>query len=157
MSFLKQNINMALVALILVLVLVATGTTALYQRGLQQRTSQYETTSYNLSGCLTQVENYIDALEERESELDETSQDIAKYDTLYAQKNQELVKTEDDLEATKAALTSMTLQKEQFKNKYSSALVDIKDLEKDLLDYQDLIDYYKQEVKDLEDELDACG
>ncbi|MBR9692343.1 hypothetical protein GOV07_00245 [Candidatus Woesearchaeota archaeon] len=156
MSFLKKNINMALVALILVLVLVATGTTVLYQRGLQQRTAQFETTSYNLSECLGQVENYIDSLEERESELNETSQDIAKYDTLYGQKVTELTKTEDDLTATKAGLTAMTLQKEQFKDKYSKSLVDLQSLENEKLTLLDEIAKRNKLISQLQSDLNSC-
>ncbi len=156
MGFLGKNINLALIGLILVLVLVATGSTVLYQRSLQQRTDQFETTSLNLSECRAALENYMDVLEERESELNETSQDIAKYDTLYGQKVSELESKKDELDATQADLNSMTLQKEQFKELYSKALLNISSLAADIEDLEDDVAVLQSQKQDLKDDLDAC-
>ncbi len=156
MGFLGKNINLALVGLILALVVVATGTTVLYQRGLQQRTSQFESTSTNLSQCMNQVTNYKSVLEERESELNATSQDIAKYDTLYGQKVSEVNDLTDELSTTRSALNSMTLQKEQFKNLYSSSLLNISSLENDIGILEGQIDDLKTEKANLAALLADC-
>jgi len=156
MGFLGKNINLALIGLILALVVVATGTTVLYQRGLQQRTSQFESTSTNLSQCMNQVTNYKSVLENKESELNATSQDIAKYDTLYGQKVSEVNDLTSELSSTKSALNSMTLQKEQFKNLYSSALLNISSLENDIRLLDNQIDDLKAERANLQSLLANC-
>lgn len=156
MGFLKKNINLALVGLILILILIATATTVLYQRGLRMRTTQYEKTSMNLSECLAQVQNYREELESKEQTLNETSQDIEKYGVLYDKKVAELHATKDELAATKTSLAAMTAQKEQFKEKYSDALIDIKNLEQEKQELQDQITSLNRKIDNLRDALDAC-
>lgn len=156
MSFLGKNINLALVALVLAIVVIATGTTVVYQRGLQERTQQFETTSTNLSQCLAQVENYRSELQKTETDLLETSQDISKYDQIYGQKVDELTDKEQELTKTKSSLNAMTAQKEQYKNLYSSALLNISSLENDIVDLEEVVDDLKADKSRLAAELAEC-
>ncbi len=153
---LGKNINMALVGLILILVLIATGTTVLYQRGLQERTRQYEETSANLSQCRAQVENFKSELEKQQSKLNATSQDIAKYDTLYGQRVAELNQVRDELAATKSSLNAMTLQKEQFKKLYSTALINISSLNNQITALENQVEVLREQKAHLETLLAEC-
>jgi len=156
MGFLGKNINFALIVLILMIVLVATGTTVLYQRGLKERTSQFETTNSNLSQCLTALDNYKSVVSQKEAQLNDTSQDIRKYDTLYSQKVAELGQRDTDLQSTRQQLNAMTLQKEQFKSLYSVSLLNISSLQSDVEDLEDTIDARDATIRSLRSQLSAC-
>ncbi len=157
MSFVGRKINAVLVLLIILVVIIATGTTIIYQRGLSARTRAYEVTQANLSQCTTALENYRERLQQKESELKETSADIAKYDTLYEQKVAELEKTQDLLESTRRQLSTVRLQKEQFKNLYGKALLNISVLQERVADLQEDVASLRRQVSNLQDELDSCG
>lgn len=156
MSFLGKNINLALVALLLIVILIAVGTTVVYQRGLSQRTSDYEVTSTNLSSCQTQLDNYKERLEKKEGKLQDTSQAIKKYDTLYEQKVSALKDAEGQVSDLQRQLNTITLQKEQFKNLYGTALLNITSLENRVSDLESEKEDLQSKVKNLKDDLYDC-
>jgi chromosome segregation ATPase len=156
MGFLGRNINLALVVLVLVLILAATGVTILYQRGLRVRTTQYENASSNLSQCLTALDNYRDVLSKKELQLNETSQDIRKYDVLYTQKVSELGQKQQELASTQTQLNSMTLQKEQFKALYGQALLNISAQQSTITTLQDQVTSYRRSLSTCQADLRAC-
>ena len=156
MTYLGKNINLVLVGLILVTVVLAVGTAMLYQRGLEQRTDEYETTNTNLSQCLTMADNYKDKLVQRETELNQTSQDIRKYDLLYEQKVSDLEVKQQEVVSTKQQLSSMTLQKEQYKNLYGDALINISSLQVKIGNLERDNNALRGRVSDLLDDLNQC-
>ncbi len=156
-GFLGRNINFALFLLVLVVVLIGAGTTVLYYKGLSERTSQYETTSLNLTQCLTSLANYRNVLLTRESELNETSQDIRKYDLLYSQKQSELTDAQKDLDETKRQLTSTILQKEQYKSQMEQKATEVAQKTAQIVKLEAQVDALKTKVADLEDDLSACS
>lgn len=156
MGFLGKNINIALVALILITILCAVGVTVLYQRGLLERTTQYETTSTNLTQCLSALANYQDVLSKKESELNETSLDIRKYDALYGQKVAELTETAGDLDETKKQLSQATLLKEQYKTLYGQAQLNLSAQANQIAQLNARIIDLNDEIDDLEADLRDC-
>ncbi len=156
MSFLGRNINLGLITLILILVLLFAGVVVLYQRGLAQRTTEYETTSSNLTQCLTTLDNFRDRLAQTETQLDSTSQDIQKYDTLYEQKVAELGDKDRELRQTRSELNGMTLQKEQYKNLYGKSLLNISAQQGQITKLNDDITSLKATIRSLQNQLDAC-
>jgi chromosome segregation ATPase len=156
MSFLGRNINLALVSLIVIMLLLAAGVTILYQRGLQERTSQLENTSSNLSSCLTALANYKDVLSQSQEKLNATSQDIRKYDTLYSQKVAELTQTQQQLTTTQGQLNDMTLQKEQFKNLYGQAALNITVLQSSINSLNSQIYSYRNSLSACQSSLSSC-
>ena len=156
MGFLGRNINLALIALLLILILAATGVTILYQQGLRQRTTQYENVSSNLSMCQTTLTNYQDVLGQKEVQLNETSQDIRKYDQLYSQKVSELNTTQGQLTSTQQQLTDMTLQKEQYKNLYGQALLNISAQQYTIIGLNSQIDSYRSSLSSCQNSLSSC-
>jgi chromosome segregation ATPase len=156
MSFLGRNINLALVSLIVIMLLLAAGVTILYQRGLQQRTSQLENTSSNLSICLTALANYKDVLSQSQEKLNETSQDIRKYDTIYGQKVAELTQTQQQLTTTQGDLNSMTLQKEQFKNLYGQSQLTVAVLNNTVSSLNSQISSCRSSLSSCQSSLSTC-
>lgn len=156
MSFLGKNINIALVGLILAVVLIAAGTTVVYQRGLTTRTQEYETTSSNLSQCLTSLTNYQGKLSEKLAELNDTSQDISKYDTLYEQKVAELNEANQELKQTDAELKQMTLLKESFKKELDQKTQTVIDRESEIDTLNARVDTLERENRNLRTDLNEC-
>lgn len=156
MVFLGKNINLVLVVIILLVILLATGTTVLYQRGMSKRTSQYETTSSNLTLCTKALENYRNVLNKKNTQINETSQDIKKYDTLYGQKVAEITKKESDLKDTQQKLNSMTLQKEQFKVLYGQTLLNISVQKSRINDLLREVNNLKDDEEILRNQLSEC-
>jgi chromosome segregation ATPase len=156
MSFLGKNINLALTVLILIIILAATGVTILYQRGLRVRTTQYENVSSNLSQCLKAVANYQDVLSQKEVQLNATSQDIRKYDVLYTQKVSELDQKQQELTTTQTNLNAMTLQKEQFKELYGGALLNISNLQTSIGNLQNQLATTQDLLYTCQGNLNAC-
>jgi chromosome segregation ATPase len=156
MSFLGRNINLALVALILIVILVAVGTSVLYQKGLTQRTQDYENSSVSLGQCQTALDNYRTALAEKESKLNDTSQDIRKYDIIYEEKQAQLATSQQNLQDTQGKLNTMTLQKEQFKNLYGDALLNISQMQRTIGGLESSVTSLRADVRELEKEMDLC-
>ncbi len=156
MSFMGRNINLALVALLVIVVLLALGSAVLYQKVLTQRTSDYERSSSNLSQCQDALDSYRSRLDKTMSDLNASSQDISKYDTLYEQKVVELGKTQSSLKDTQGQLNTVTLQKEQFKNLYGQALLNISALQDQVSTLQDRVSSLNDDIDTLRSQLDAC-
>lgn len=156
MSFLGKNINIALVALMLIVVLVAVGTTVIYQKGLSSRTSEYEVTADNLSQCLTTAENYRQKLLDKEQQLEDTSQDIAKYDIIYENKVAEAQSLEDQKRAVERDLQAMTLQKENFKRQLDDEIRVSEGLRADIAELEEDLDTLRDQNARLRADLKQC-
>lgn len=111
MGYLDKNINMALVIIIVGIVVAMLAVTVFFQVGLKTRTTDFETTSENLTTCETQLANYQERLNTAQSQLSSTSEDIRRYDQLYETKVAELSDTSDELETANKRVQSLNLIK----------------------------------------------
>ena len=100
-SYLSRNVNLALLIIIIGVIVALVGTTVFFQRSLQNRTSSLEDTSTDLQSCQVSLENYMEKYSEAQVRVNETAQDIRKYDQLYEQKVGELTDTQQQLLDTK--------------------------------------------------------
>ncbi len=146
-SFLGKKINLLLVIVLAAVVIVTAATTVFFNTTLQNRTSAYEQKAQSLQKCEGRVQNYKDRLHQTKEELNSTSQDVKKYDTLYENKVAELKKKKKKLEDTKSKLNLKTLEAEQFKSKYEEVKSD----------YQILNDSYVSKVNEANNLEDALG
>lgn len=121
-TYLGRNVNLALLVIIIGVVVALVGTTVFFQRSLQNRTGEYETTSFTLSQCQTALSNYQDQFSKAQAKVNQTSQDIKRYDQLYEQKSGELKDTQSNLSATTKQMLFERLQKEKFKEFYEGEL-----------------------------------
>jgi peptidoglycan hydrolase CwlO-like protein len=119
-NYLGRNVNLALLVIIIGVVIALVGTTVFFQRGLQNRTQAYESTSLTLSSCEIALTNYQEKYSEAQQKVNETSQDIRKYDQLYEQKTGELKDTQAQLAESQKQLVFEKLQKDKFREFYEA-------------------------------------
>jgi chromosome segregation ATPase len=120
-TYLGRNVNLALLIIIIGVVVALVGTTVYFQRSLQNRTQEYESTTDTLSACQTALSNYESKYAESLAKVNETTQDIRKYDQLYESKVGELKDTQTQLTTTANQLAFEKLQKEKFQQFYEQA------------------------------------
>lgn len=156
-SYLGRNVNLALLIIIIGVVVAMVGTTVFFQRSLQDRTSTLEDTSTDLGSCNAALENYQEKYSEAQTKVNETAQDIRKYDQLYEQKVGELKDTQQQLLETQTQREFEKIQKEKFQQSYETALRDQQQLELTVDSQRDLINSLRNDIDDLEDQVAACG
>ncbi|MBW2996728.1 hypothetical protein KY349_00135 [Candidatus Woesearchaeota archaeon] len=121
MTFMQKNVNMFLLVLVLVVAGALAGSSVYYQSSFDKLTSKQDDTSANLSQCTADLDNFKFNLEKTLRTLNTTSQDIRRYDELYATKSEELDVTQSSLEETTGTLkeTQLSLEEETaLKKKY---------------------------------------
>lgn len=119
-SYLGRNVNLALLVIIIGVIVALVGTTVFFQRSLQNRTQEYQTTTGTLEECRTALANYQTQYSEATQQVNKTAQDIRKYDQLYEQRTSELKETQTTLEKTQTQLSFEKLQKEKFQQFYEA-------------------------------------
>jgi uncharacterized membrane protein YgaE (UPF0421/DUF939 family) len=97
-SYLGRNVNLALLVIIIGVIVALVGTTVFFQRSLQNRTQEFETTTGTLAECQVALANYQDKFTQATQQVNKTAQDIRKYDQLYEQRTGELKDTQLQLE-----------------------------------------------------------
>ena len=97
-SYLGRNVNLALLVIIIGVIVALVGTTVFFQRSLQNRTQEYESTTGTLSECQVALANYQDKFSQATQQVNKTAQDIRKYDQLYEQRTGELKDTQTQLD-----------------------------------------------------------
>jgi chromosome segregation ATPase len=156
-TYLGRNVNLTLMVIIIGVVIALVATTVFFQRGLQNRTQAYESTSTTLLQCETALSNYQKSFQEAQQRVNETSQDIRKYDQLYEQKTSELKDTQTQLQDTLKELQFEKLQKEKFKQFYEAEQRVNAQLNATVRDLQDDIETLEDRYDQCRAELNACG
>lgn len=155
-SYLGRNVNLALLLIIIGVVVALVGTTVFFQRGLQNRTEAYQSTSTDLDVCQTTLSNYQDKYLQAQAKVNETSQDIRKYDQLYEQKVGELKDSQTQLLDTQKKLDFERLQKEKFQDFYEDQLKISQQLNITVDSLRDQIDDLKRDLSQCKADLNAC-
>jgi len=119
-SYLGRNVNLALLVIIIGVVIALVGTTVFFQRSLQNRTSEHQTTSGSLSECKVALENYMSQTNEAQEDATRAIQDIRKYDQLYEQKSSELKESLSTIDETQKQLAFEKLQREKLQQLYQA-------------------------------------
>lgn len=155
-SYLGRNVNLTLLVIIIAVVVALVGTTVFFQRSLTDRTSTLEDTSGSLQQCEVALANYQERYSEAEQRVNETAQDIRRYDQLYEQKVSELEDSQDELLKTKKQLEFQELQAEKFKTSYEDQLKENEQLQLSIESKDARIQELNDRINDLKDELAAC-
>jgi chromosome segregation ATPase len=155
-SYLGRNVNLALLVIIIGVVVALVGTTVFFQRSLQNRTGAFETTTETLDQCQTALANYQEQYSRAQAQVNQTSQDIRKYDQLYEQKTGELKETQDTLSSTQKQLEFEKVQKDKFLELYEKERSINSYLNVTIESQQNRIRQLENRIDDLEEELDAC-
>lgn len=155
-SYLGRNVNLALLIIIIGVIVALVGTTVFFQKSLQNRTTSYEDTKGTLTECKVALANYQDKYSESQAQVTETAEDIRKYDQLYEQKVGELDDTQGQLLSVQKQFEFEKIQREDFQNKYESALTSNQQLLVDIDDLEDDKVALNARINNLEEDLDAC-
>lgn len=147
---------MALVILVVSVVIILLGITVFFQLGLQERTTDFETTSQNLTACMTQLTNAKSELEEAEEEIARTSQDIGRYDVLYETKVAELGETAQDLEQASKRISSLELIKTGLESEVSRLESDKRQLEQSVTQLNTRIDTIEDDIDYWKSKFSCC-
>lgn len=148
-TYLGRNVNLALLIIIIGVVVALVGTTVFFQRSLQNRTGAFEDTAGQLQQCQVSLNNYINQYAEAQEQVNQTAQDIRKYDQLYEQKVADLKETTETLASTQAQLQFEKLQKERFQQYYEDAM-------RTIASQNSTIRTLNTRIRNLENELEAC-
>ena len=153
-SYLGRNVNLALLIIIIGVVVALVGTTVFFQRSLQNRTGDYESTTQTLSQCQVALANYQEKYSDAQEQVNQTSQDIRKYDQLYEQKVVELKETQDNLSTTTKQMLFEKLQKEKFQSFYETERSRAAQLNATVISQANTIDNLEDELNECRDDLD---
>lgn len=148
-TYLGRNVNLALLVIIIGVVIALVGTTVFFQRGLQNKTQQFENTYSNLGECQVALSNFQDKYSQALEEVNETSESIRKYDQLYEQKTGELKDTQTQLTETQKQLAFEKLQKDRFKEYYEAQV-------RANLQLNQTIESQKSQINSLKSQLSSC-
>lgn len=155
-SYLGKNVNLALLVIIIGVIVALVGTTVFFQRTLQNRTGAYEATTDTLASCQVALSNYQNQYAAAQERVNQTTQDIRKYDTLYEQKVAELRETQDTLSKTQQQLQFEKLQKEKFQAFYEQTANENRQLNATVTSQASRIRTLENRVDDLEEDLASC-
>jgi len=155
-TYLGRNVNLALLVIIIGVVVALVGTTVFFQRGLQNRTQDFEVTSSQLNACQTALTNYQQQYEETRQKLNDTAQDIKKYDELYEEKTGELKDAQSQIAKTQQQLAFEKLQKEKFQQFYEAELRNNQQLNSTVTSLRTQVNNLNNEIDDLESTISSC-
>ncbi len=147
MSFMQKNVNLFLFLLVVVVAGTLAGSAVYYNENFDKLTNKFDDASANLSQCTANLEQFKFNLNKTLRSLNSTTQDIKRYDDLYANKSEELKSTkstldtaETTLKQTKTTLIEETTLKEKYKKKWTDEVQIRKNVEQqnNLLETQKL-------------------
>lgn len=121
MGFMEKNVNIFLVLLVLLVAAALAGSSVYYQKNFKTLNTDREDTRGSLSECRADLENFKFNLNKTLRSLNETTQDIRRYDELYVSKAGELEDTQTELEETSSELQNTVVElkeEEALKTKY---------------------------------------
>lgn len=164
MGFLQKKVNIFLL-LIIVIMVIALGVSAVYyNETFMKQGSECAATSSMLDTCESSLQSYKDLLNRTVSELNQTTEDIHKYDVLYENKSVELESTKKDLEDTSEELETTKDDLAEYIDRYTLEKKRADGLQEDFDAMKALRDILAQHVEDLENqvvdlqaELDECS
>ena len=152
-SFMGKKVNMFLL-LMLMLVLIGFGAVSVYsQYTYKSLKSQHDNATVSLGTCQETLTLTNSSLTKLRSELNSTTTDIRKYDTLYEQKAAELAEKSTQLTSTQADLQRVTLQKEVYKKQIDEAYAKMIALNRTVTTLSLQVDDLEEEVNDLKEKV----
>lgn len=149
MSFMKKNVNMALLLVIVMMVLSFTGITTYYQ-------STYRNLSQSYGAKILEIQQLSQVLNVRGSELNKTYSELqirvadkTRFDKLYADLTNEKERLDADLAATRATLRNVQDELSTKELKLEEAYDKISDLQQKVNTYESQIDSLEQQITNL--------
>ena len=108
MTYMKNNVNIVLILLVVIVLLSIVGLTIFYQQNYGDLTERHKETSEELLRMNQNFTSTREKLNETSARLELKSSDKQQLNTLYAQAVNEKKKVEQDLAKTKEQVTSLT-------------------------------------------------
>ncbi len=155
MAYMRRNVNLLLMVLVLVVLFSLVLLTTFYQKNYRNLTETYEATSEELSKVSQNFTSKLDELQSTTSELKMKATDKAKLDELYTQLTAENNKLETELKATQDNLAEKVVMLERTERELSSAKVTVIKQEDEIADLDMAVRNQKQKIDELRAEV--CG
>lgn len=160
-SFMDKHINLFLVLLLVFILLTFTGVTIFFQDTFDSLSSTTQSTLSNLSTCNESLNNYRQQLSLALTKVNTTEQDIEKWEALYTKKVDQLDEKEDEISDLEESLRLANFEKEKMQDLLEEERLerqrDARTYEAQIQSLQEDIADWRDQVEELEDQLDACG
>lgn len=155
MAYMRRNVNLLLMVLVLVVLFSLVILTTFYQKNYRNLSETYEVTSKELSKVSQNFTSKLDELQRTTGELKIKATDKEKLDDLYTQLTAEKNKLETELKATQDSLAGKTAMLEQTERELSSAKTTVIKQEEEIADLDSAVRNQKQKIDELRAEI--CG
>ena len=162
-SLLKRKINMFIMILIIIFICGGVAVSVLYMNIIKNVSGEKDSFKGNFTSCSASLENYMEVLSMTEKELNSTSEDIKKYDTLYEEKATSLETAQTELQKTKTDLTSTKALLDKTTENLKKATTDLATVTAERTSLQTQVDKLKVDnaklkslVDSLQDDLEHC-
>ena len=152
-DYMGKKVNAFLVIMIIVVLLGMGGLSIYYQRTFKNVNTEYDTVFNGLQECKANLTTTSLTLQNVKQSLNSTEGDIRKYDTLYAQKSDELSQVQSNLKTTQANLQKETLFKQQFQKQAEDYYKQIQDLNVNITTLKSQVSSLQFEVSSLSNEV----
>ncbi len=153
MAYMRRNVNLLLMLLVLVVLFSLVLLTTFYQKNYRNLTETYEVTSKELSKVSQNFTSKLDELQRTTSELKIKSTDKEKLDGLYTQLTSEKNKLETELKATQDSLAAKAVMLEQTESELSRAKVTLIKQAEEMAELELGIRNRKQKIDELNAEI----
>lgn len=157
MAFMKKQVNLFLLILVLLAIFLVAGMSILYQARFSDLSNNYLTKLDEYETCDSSLAQKTSELAETKQLLEENVKDVDKTVNLFEQKQLELESTEQALSSARSDISDLEGRVADLQDQIQSLMdtistrnAEINSLTRQILDLQDEVDY-------LEEELDACG
>ncbi len=148
MAYMNKNVNMMLLVLVLVVVVSLVLLTTVFQQNYKNLSQSYESTATELSKVKSNFTQKLQDLNKTTTQLQITSGDKKKLDTLYGDLSSERERLDKELADTVEALR-------EAQSALSEALYRVVKQEEEITDLNRLVTNLKAKVKELQD--DNCN
>lgn len=153
MAYMRRNVNLLLMVLVLVVLFSLVILTTFYQKNYRNLTESYEVTSQELNKVSQNFSSKLAELQSTTSELKIKATDKEKLDQLYTQLTAEKNKLETELKATQESLAAKTVVLEQTERELSNAKFTLIKQEEEIADLDSAVKNQKNKIDDLRAEV----
>ena len=155
-NFMYKRVNIFLLILMCLIVIGLAASAIYFQESFKDITGQYDSVYSNFTTCQQVLSDKNTKLDSCVEDLNSTARDIGKYDTLYEEKEGELVTTQEELRLTNRQLKETKSELQQAQNLYQKELDRVEDLENRITFLNQEIVKMQGTINNLKNELDSC-
>ena len=156
MTYMKNNVNIVLILLVIIALLSIAGLTVFYQQNHGDLTERHKETSEELLRMNQNFDSTREKLNETSTQLELKSSDKQQLNSLYAQAVNEKNKLEKDLEKTQESVTRLTNELISVRKNLTSARFTIISQNSTIRAQLRRIGELREEICDLKEDEDGC-